>query len=73
MAKFLIEWGFRDEILIKDVVEAVDIDAAIREADRMAEDLWESNKTVTAKPFTTEKTDTTKCTGTPQILSPPSS
>ncbi len=51
MAKFLIEWGFRDEILIKDVIEAADIDAAIKEADRMAEDLWASNKTFAAKPY----------------------
>ena len=51
MAKFLIEWGFRDEILIKDVIEAVDIDAAIKVADHMAEDLWASNKTFAAKPY----------------------
>lgn len=56
MPKFLIEWGIRDHIFIADVIEAETVEDAIREADRQAEDLWESNKIATAKPYR-DKTD----------------
>lgn len=72
MKEFLIEYGMRDGVLIKDVVLAETIEQAKQEADRQAEDLWESNKIATAKPYGV-KQETTKCTGTAQNLSPPSS
>ena len=51
MPLFEIEWGIHDKMLIRDVIEADDIKAAIRKADEMAEDLWESNKIASARPF----------------------
>lgn len=51
MKEFLIEYGMRDGVLIKDVVLAETAEQAQQEADRQAEDLWESNKIATAKPF----------------------
>ncbi len=49
--RFLIEWGYRGSDFVRDVIYAEDAAAARREADRLAEDLWESNKIAWAEPY----------------------
>ena len=51
MAKFLIEWGMHDGPMLRDVVEAENVEIAEMQAYDLAVDLWESNKIHTAKPF----------------------
>lgn len=51
MPLFTIRWGFQGGPLLLDVVEAADEIEAIRMSDELAEDLWESNKIIGAKPF----------------------
>ena len=51
MAKFLIEWGMHDGPMLRDVVEAENVEIAEMKAYQHAVDLWESNKIHTAKPF----------------------
>ena len=51
MAKFLIEWGIHDGPMLRDVVEAENVEIAEMQAYDLAVDLWESNKIHTAKPF----------------------
>jgi hypothetical protein len=55
--KFLIEWGMHGYVQFADVVEAETLQQAIRMADEQAEDLWESNKIATARPFRDKQED----------------
>jgi hypothetical protein len=51
MPKYLITWGMHGHVEMADVVEAETLKKAQLEANDKAEDLWESNKIATAKPF----------------------